>query len=239
MKEKLITFTVISITLVVSIILFTTYVTVNMQNENTISQLRTLLYNDYDMLIKSQVNSVVSLCENYVKISEEKGITDEKIKQGLADIIRDLRYSESGYFWIDTKEGVNVVLLGKKDTEGKSRIEFQDVKGMYIIKELIMAAESKDGGFVDYYFPKPNEEEASHKRGYAKSFDKYNWVIGTGNYVDDLEEVIAVEKQSMQGSLIKSLTGILIIALVILLTALWVAYIMAKKYQILLIKLRK
>lgn len=42
-------------------------------------------------------------------------------------MIRNLRYDNgAGYFWIDTYEGVNVVLLGRENTEGKSRINATD-----------------------------------------------------------------------------------------------------------------
>jgi len=39
----------------------------------------------------------------------------EKAKQLGVDLLRELRYGTEGYFWADTKEGVNVVLYGRKD----------------------------------------------------------------------------------------------------------------------------
>lgn len=54
----------------------------------------------------------------YVK-SQNGEITLEQAKKLGADLLRKLRYGTDGYFWADTTEGVNVVLYGRKDTEGE------------------------------------------------------------------------------------------------------------------------
>lgn len=93
------------------------------------------------------------------------------------------------------------------------------MNGKYIIQEIIAVAQQEGGGFVDYYFPKPNETEASPKRSYSLYFEPFNWVIGTGNYTDFIDnEVAAFEKDLIDGlwnsinKIVISIIAILVIA---------------------------
>ncbi|MEJ5244560.1 MAG: cache domain-containing protein [Bacteroidota bacterium] len=146
-----------------------------------------LLYENFDRVIVYEVNTVISLLEK-IKSMEDKGeLTKEQAQDFAKKIIRDLRYEKEGYFWIDDYDGNNVVLLGKA-VEGTNRLNLQDVKGKYLIKELIEKARA-GGGFTDYWFPRPGDTAAAPKRGYSKAFEPYRWVVGTGNYIDDIEKI--------------------------------------------------
>ena len=57
-------------------------------------------------------------------------------RKRAADLVRNLRFDNGNYFWIDDSNGVNVVLLGR-DQEGKTRIDAKDAKGSLFIRELI------------------------------------------------------------------------------------------------------
>ncbi len=52
-----------------------------------------------------------------------------------ADLLRELRYGDGGYFWADTYDGENVVLLGSA-TEGTNRMETKDADGYQMVKRL-------------------------------------------------------------------------------------------------------
>ena len=74
--------------------------------------------NDYDDEIKNQVNVAISVIEEVYNDYQDGQYTEEEAKLLAANLVREMRYGESGYFWIDTYEGDNVVLLGS-DTEGR------------------------------------------------------------------------------------------------------------------------
>ena len=71
----------------------------------------------YDEQIKQQVDNVVSLCQTIYDQYQAGVYTEEEAKKLAADEIRQLRYGDGGYFWVDQYDGTNVVLLGN-DTEG-------------------------------------------------------------------------------------------------------------------------
>lgn len=148
----------------------------------------------YDEQIKRQVDNVISLCQTIYDQYQAGVYTEEEAKKLAADEIRQLRYGDAGYFWVDQYDGTNVVLLGN-DTEGTNRMETKDANGYQMVKEIIRVGQEADGGYTDYVFPKEGETEPSPKRSYSKAFEPFGWVIGTGNYTDYIDDQVAsIEK---------------------------------------------
>lgn len=148
----------------------------------------------YDEQIKQQVDNVISLCQTIYDQYQAGVYTEEEAKKLAADEIRQLRYGDAGYFWVDQYDGTNVVLLGN-DTEGTNRMETKDANGYQMVKEIIRVGQEADGGYTDYVLPKEGETEPSPKRSYSKAFEPFGWVIGTGNYTDYIDDQVAsIEK---------------------------------------------
>lgn len=158
---------------------------------------------DYDNQIKNQVDGAITVIKGVYRDYENGKYTEEEAKLLAANLVRQMRYGENGYFWIDTYDGNNVVLLGDS-TEGTNRMNSTDVNGYKMIQEII-AKGKNGGGYTDYYFPKEGESEASPKRAYSKAFEPFNWVIGTGNYTDDIDKEVA-QKQSQLKSIVAANT---------------------------------
>lgn len=185
-------------------------------NDERIVQLETVLKMDYDNTIKTATDSVISSLASIKAEVDQGKITLAEGERLAANVVRNAKYGESGYFWADTIEGINVVLLGKADVEGKSRIDLTDTKGTKIVQSFIQMAKDKGEGYLDYYFPKPNETVALQKRGYIKLDPSFGWMIGTGNYIDDINAKVEKEKALANATLKKNITLILIATLMII-----------------------
>lgn len=46
---------------------------------------------------------------------------------------------------------------------------------------------------MEYYWPKPGNQEPAAKVSYASMFRPRGWIIGTGIYIDGVNEKVAVE----------------------------------------------
>ncbi len=165
--------------------------------QQSVSSMKEVLYADYDQQIKGQVENVITLLEKIYAEYMDGVYTEEEAKKLAADLVRELRYGESGYFWIDTCEGDNVVLLGQ-ETEGTNRLETEDSNGYQMIKDIIKNGLQEDGGFTEYYYTKEGSTETYPKRAYSKVFEPWEWVVGTGNYVDELEELAVKNNASVK-----------------------------------------
>ena len=176
----------------------------------------------YDEQIKAQVDNVISLCQSIYNRYEKGEYTLDEAEKLAADQIRDLRYGNNGYFWVDTYDGTNVVLLGN-DTEGTNRMDAVDTNGFAYIQAIINAGKQEDGGFTDYVFPREGETESSPKRAYSKAFEPFGWVLGTGNYTDDIDDdVLDVKNEfsSYESNSRMAIIGIAVVMEVILILVL-------------------
>lgn len=140
-----------------------------------------------DAVIKSQTQTAVSLVNGINAKIEKDEITKTKGEELASSLLRDIRYGDDGkgYFFADTTEGVNVVLYGNKNVEGKNR--YNDiVNGVPYIKNIITQG-IQGGGYTDYWYPKEGESSPLAKRAYSLLATPFNWVIGTGFYVEDVK----------------------------------------------------
>ncbi|TRX72679.1 methyl-accepting chemotaxis protein [Carboxylicivirga sp. M1479] len=180
-------------------------------------ELEKSLRNDFDQLVKDEVVTVIGILTDIKKQIDSDSLTQQEGINIATSIVRELKYGNNGYFWVDTKEGVNVVLLGKGDVEGKSRWDLKDANGKRLIQEIISSATSGDG-YTEYWFPRPGETEAAPKRSYAAYFEPFNWVVGTGNYIDDIDKVITERSnrqlQELKNNIITNAIIVLIFLLV-------------------------
>ncbi|EJO5346808.1 cache domain-containing protein [Clostridium botulinum] len=191
------------------------------------NQRKTMLQS-YDLSIKNEVETSISVLQGVNKRYEKGELKLDQAKKLAANLLRDMRYGEEGYFWADTVEGISVVMLGK-DTEGKSRLNMQDSKGKYLIKEIIENGKKDDGGFTDYYFPKDGGSEALPKRSYSKLFKPFNWVIGTGNYIDTIDKTILAQQKQLEKQIYNKIIFLLIMMIVMLALSIIAGITLGKK----------
>ena len=147
---------------------------------------------NYDDSIKEQVGVVISLLSEINNEYKAGRYSLDEAKKIAADEIRQMRYGNGGYFWVDQSDGKNIVLLGSS-TEGTNRMNTKDADGYQMVKEIIRVAVQDGGGYTDYVFPKEGETEPSPKRSYSEYFKPFDWVVG--NYTDYIDTAIAQQDE--------------------------------------------
>lgn len=203
--------------------------------KENLALLRQTMLTDFDRSMKGQVENAVSLVQALYKQQMAGAITEQEAKQRAADYLRQIRFNGEDYFWIDTYEGVNVVLYGRKDVEGKSRWDSKDTHGKLLIQEIIKAGRA-GGGFSEFYFPKPGQTEALPKRSYSLAFDPYKWVIGTGNWYEDIDKAVLAQQQQYEAAHRKQYITQAVIALISLLLSAVLAFLLGRSLTRPLIK---
>lgn len=149
---------------------------------------------DYDNNIQNEVELVITLLDSYNADIQAGIYSKEEGMKLAADKIRSLRYGSDGYFWVDQSDGINVVLLGS-ETEGTNRLDTKDATGFEMVKDFITNAVEKGSYFSNYQYPKEGETEPKPKRAYTQYYEPFDWVVGTGNYIDNIDEQIAASKK--------------------------------------------
>ena len=199
------------------------------ESKRQVETYRATLTQDIEKQLKDQTESAVSVI-NYVYSLQQNGtLTEEQAKKEAADRVRAMRYDNgAGYFWIDTYDGVNVVLLGRP-TEGKSRINSVDPNGTRFIEEMIKNGRKDGGGFTDLMFAKPGEDTPLPKRNYTVAFAPYQWVLGTGVWIDYIDTMVAQQEEEANAALWSGLMKMGAFVLVLQILFIFIGYVFANK----------
>ena len=171
-------------------------------------------YSFYEGELKTIMEIMLQTATSIHKAQKEKGVSDEKIKEAILDKFDELRFfnDKSGYIFVYQHDGTNVLLPTNKSLKGKNMIDLKDANGKFLIKELIETAR-KGGGVVRYEFPKVKDGAPFPKFAYSVSFEPYQWMLGTGVYVDSLDAEIAKLQQKIDDNLMSQAMTFLLVSL--------------------------
>lgn len=181
-----------------------------MLNNEILPTFSNRMLEDSKQLLKAVTESEISFLVNKVNLSSSA----ENSKQIIEEAIDPIRFfaDKSGYFFAYHTNGIRVTVPTDKSKNGTNCIDMVDKKGNSFIKDLIKAAQ-KGGDFVEYYFDKPGKG-IQPKLSYVQMIPNTDIFIGTGFYIDNIEE----ETQKMKTQLIKktqdSLKTNLIVAII-------------------------
>ena len=179
--------------------------------------------------LKNETQEAMSICQVMYDRYLAGEMTLEEAQLESANIIRELKYNDgAGYFWIDTSKGINVVLLGR-DTEGQSRWDSVDPNGTYFIQEMIKNGMQSGGGYTNLMFAKPNETEPLPKINYTAYFEPFDWVMGTGVWVDYIDTLKSEYELQSSKALTSTIRNSIITMIILLLIGIAIAVYMGKR----------
>ncbi|TXT57233.1 MAG: putative Histidine kinase [Promethearchaeota archaeon] len=147
--------------------------------------------------LEDHVRVAYSVLESSYK-DYESGILDEtRAKQEAIDTIKKMRYGEEGqdYFWIQEEiDGKPFMVMHpyRPDLNHTDLTNFTDPDGFHLFVEFQEICNEKGEGFVSYKWQYYDDESKIVKKiSFVKLFEKWNWIIGSGMYVQDVERAIS------------------------------------------------
>ncbi|EKP0317148.1 cache domain-containing protein [Aeromonas veronii] len=170
--------------------------------ENAIKERKALL-SSYIMMAKTAVDAVYALPDS------------PENRQKVKELLRPLRYSSDGYFFVYDFEGNTILLPVRTELEGKNRWNDKDAKGKLLIQEILKSARQGDG-FTEYWTAKPSIGRDAPKLAFTLVLDKYQWAIGTGFYIDDIDNELAALRAERESNMHASLQSSVLVILLIL-----------------------
>ncbi|MGY4664070.1 methyl-accepting chemotaxis protein [Pseudomonas chlororaphis] len=150
----------------------------------------------------------------YFQGLESAGSLDRATAQKQAlSAIRNLRYDQSDYFWINDLTPVMVMHPTNPKLDGQNLAAIRDPDGFAVFNEMVAIAKAKGAGMVNYRWPKPGASEPVQKTSYVQLFQPWGWIIGSGVYIDDVQAEFRsqVVKASVGGIAIALLMALLVL----------------------------
>jgi len=161
--------------------------------------------------VKSTVDIMVGVIDNMVKESDLKKEDRAKVKADIQKLFTTVRYNETDYFFAYDSRGYGAAHGTKPEFINTDRSDSQDADGKAYVKDFIKLMNNPDGGFVPYKFEKKKGEKPVPKVSYVKYYAPLDWMVGSGLYLDVIEDhVNGVKTKVSLGLLILSFITITI-----------------------------
>ena len=133
------------------------------------------------------VESADSVLRHYQALSAQGTLSDEAARKQALATLKSMRYDTKEYFWINDMHPKMVMHPIKPELDGKDLSGFADPAGKKLFVAFVDVAKASGSGFVDYLWAKPGFDKPVPKISYVKRFEAWDWVVGSGIYVDDVD----------------------------------------------------
>ena len=131
-------------------------------------------------------------------------------EEALAILAR-MEFGQDGYFFVYDLEGRSLMHPRQPEIVGHNLWSLKDASGAPTIQRLIAAARG-GGGYVQYPWEKPSLHQMAPKLGYVVALPRWNWMIGTGIYLDDVQATLRQSDERAQANIGRTLIWITLIA---------------------------
>jgi len=122
--------------------------------------------------------------------------TEEAAKQRALSMLAGQRYGNDQYFWVADYDG-GLILHPDLDPEGRDLPDVPDAEVNPVLSSLIHEAVERGEVYRAYRRPQNGDQTPLEKIGYARAFSRWKWVIGTGFFVETLEEAVSNRREAM------------------------------------------
>ncbi len=155
----------------------------------SIYRLDTTLIGEKELKTRHLVETAYGVMEHFYNLSRTGGMSENEAKIAAMSVIKSVRYDENGYFWINDMHPTMIMHPDKTELEGKDLSDYKDTNGKRLFVEVVETVKNKGAGFVYYYWQKPGLQQPVRKLSYVKGFAPWGWVIGSGIYLDDVDQL--------------------------------------------------
>lgn len=186
------------------------------------------VYHQASVLAEEQLGSIQAAhiaskeaeLKNYVMLARQaighlydSGRMDAAALESAREILTKLSFGDDGYFFVNDFEGRILVQPPQPQRIGRIELDLKDANSTPVIQNLIKRAQS-GGGFEQYTTVKPSTGGITPKLAYVMALPNWGWVLGTGVYLDDVQNSLAEVESKVSGSILRTMLWIIAIAFV-------------------------
>ncbi|HHX8332410.1 TPA: methyl-accepting chemotaxis protein [Vibrio diabolicus] len=225
-RNKLLLITLIPLLLITTLISVVYYI-------NSSKSLEAELARDRQELIetkKKELQAYMMMGVTAIKPLYDTDVNGSN-KEAAKEILKAMRFESDGYFFAYDSQGVNTLHAIKPSLEGKNLYDLKDENGVAVIAGLIDASQKGDG-FLYFSWHKPTIDAQAPKLGYAEYLSKWDWVLGTGVYIDDIDQQVAMHRELKTQELKEhTLSAVLISVVGLIITSFLTSIVVSKGIQ--------
>ncbi len=126
--------------------------------------------------------------------------TRREAQREATDILRKMSYGKDNYFFVYDKKGINIVNPRLTYFVGNNWLGLENGDGKHIVRDMIKIGE-QGGGFYEHVWRKPSSGDYVNKLGFSTYFPRWDWMLGTGIYMDGVTEKVHRVQAELQNSI--------------------------------------
>lgn len=132
---------------------------------------------------------------SHIYAENKSDLPQSRIEELVRESLRPIRFNRGrGYYFATRLNGVEELFADRPEMEGLNLLDMRDTTGKFVIKDMIELARRDGEGFYRYTWSKPGQQGGGFpKIAFIKYFEPFDWFIGTGEYLDDVEKDIQQE----------------------------------------------
>ncbi|MBR8655282.1 cache domain-containing protein [Achromobacter sp. Marseille-Q0513] len=140
---------------------------------------------------ESELRHYVSLAYSAVAPLQEAG-DDPATRQRALDLLAQMEFGRDGYFFVYDLQGKNLMHPRQPDLVGRELWDLRDTQDQPVIQNLLAAARrgGQQGEAVHYLWERPSTHQNEEKLGYVVVLERWGWMLGTGIYLDDVNQAL-------------------------------------------------
>lgn len=161
---------------------------------------------------KAELQNYVNLGRSAIQHLVRDGMPNDEAQRQALVILGRLDFGHDGFFFVYDFDGQNLLHPRQPHLQGRNLIDLQDSRGGFPIQRLLAQARS-GGGYVDFEWPRPSTGRVENKLGYVEPIAGWQWMIGTGAYVDETSQARRRIDQASAEAVVDTLGRIAAIAM--------------------------
>jgi len=172
----------------------------------------------------------------YIGTGEYLDDVEKTIQRDILNRLSEIRFGEEGYIFVNKFDGTQLLTNGSLVEEIKNLKDIEGPDGAGVLEKEVAVAKTHDGDFINYEWNKIDAEIMSPKISFIKGIPDWQWIIGAGFYLDDLNEQIAAieydRSKMIKKDIIMILTILLGLVILSFAVARWLFLTIKKNFEV-------
>ena len=149
------------------------------------TQLRTKLEGEAEARTQQLIETAQGVVKHYYDQAQAGRLTKEKAQEEAFEALRAMRYDNGNYFFVSDFTGMTLMHGANRSMEHNQVLQTTTLSK--VTTAILDVATHQGAGYVHYEVAKQGETEPKPKISYIATFKPWDWIVGTGIFVDDID----------------------------------------------------
>ncbi|MGB0697544.1 MAG: methyl-accepting chemotaxis protein [Rhodospirillaceae bacterium] len=152
-------------------------------------------FGQYNSMVKSRLDkiqditlSAKDIIADFHSRAEAGELTAPAAQKAALDVVRSMTFEGSNYVFVLDRDGTALAMRAARQLEGQNLLGTKDQGGKLLFQEMSRGTGGGQSVFVDYQWKNPASEQVEGKSSYVVGFAPWDWMLGAGVYMTDVEQ---------------------------------------------------